>query len=119
MGTTFKKINHPYVKLTVRQQEVLHIMATTEDIEDAEIACEGIECWIGNKRISYKTVKALLGYILISGWEFGSEVGIQYLHINESGKRYLAGEQMLYRVNDPNNEGELMWTDKPLIVPWF
>jgi len=113
-----KTINHPYVKLTPRQQEILHLMSGAEDTYNSEIVCEGIHCWLGTIRVSFKTVKTLLQYVLISGWKFGANT-VQYLHINESGKRYLAGERLLYQVNDPKNKNKMMWTDKPIIVPWF
>ena len=87
--------DHPFVELTKRQFEILQLMMT----ENEEMICEGFQCWVGTKHTNWTTAKGLLKYCLISGYEL-DKVGVQYLHINESGQAYLAGEKLIYSVSD-------------------
>lgn len=67
---------------------VLSAMAAAEradDIEDAEIACEGLQCWIGCDRISRSTVNALLRLTAVSDTSL-SEHGIQRYSLNDVGR---------------------------------
>lgn len=55
--------------LTKRQLEILRQMADAygrEDFLEAEIACEGISCWLGYERISIRTLKAFVDHIVVS-----------------------------------------------------
>lgn len=68
------------------------------DTHVEELVCDGIECWVGYEKTSYRTMKALLMYCLISGWQINSNK-VQYLYINESGKAYLKGELKIYTIS--------------------
>ena len=55
--------------LTARQLEVLQVMAARTDANDfdgAEIAQEGIVCYLGLERIGYKTLAALIDHCAVS-----------------------------------------------------
>ena len=88
-----KPPNHPFVKLTQRQFDILKKMQD----ENEEIAGSGFNWYCGDEKTNWKTVKTLLEYVLISGW-FDKIGTTHYLHINESGIRYLAGERLIYPI---------------------
>jgi len=100
-----KKPDHPFVKLTDRQFEILKKM----NDEEEEFVGKGNEWWVGYDKTNWKTAKCLLVYCLISGWEFRCS-SFQYLHINESGQAYLAGEKMIYQI--ANGENKLKKVDR-------
>ena len=52
--------------------------------EPAEIACEGLACWIGTHRTSHGTVDALLRLCLLS--DVSDEGGIRRLRLSEAGR---------------------------------
>lgn len=54
-----------------------------ERFDDAEIVCDGIECWLGYRRVSYRTVKALLKLMALSFDESG---GAQHYTLNDTGR---------------------------------
>lgn len=94
--------DHSFVKLTKRQWEVLKLMHDT----DEELVGSGRYWYVGYEKVGIKTVYALLRYVLISGWDSGRDAcgALQYLHLNESGRGYLSGEEMIYTVNDRNGK---------------
>lgn len=56
-----------------------------EDFDEAEIVCEGRECWLGLGKISRKTVYQLLQLCLISdSGEKGK--GVERYVLNEEGR---------------------------------
>ena len=82
------------LKLSKRAREILVILRDTED----ELFYSGGQWWVDNAniRIGRTIPKFFLENILISA--SGDKIGrIQYYHINECGKRLLAGEEKLYR----------------------
>lgn len=55
--------------LTKRAMEVLGLMKAAQDQEDwegAEIVCSGIDCWLGETRISRSTVTCLVRHVAVS-----------------------------------------------------
>ena len=55
--------------LTTRQVEVLQAMAKAhaeERWDETEIVSEGIVCYLGNDRISWKTLNAFIDHVLVS-----------------------------------------------------
>ena len=73
--------------LTKRQLEVLQQMAAAylrEDWDEAEIAEEGIETWLGGERIGRITLKAFIDHTLVSADDFCSS-GFQRWSINDTG----------------------------------
>lgn len=59
----------PREYLTKRQLEVLQHMAAAharEDWDEAEIAGQGLECWLGDERVGRKTVEALVSLMLVT-----------------------------------------------------
>lgn len=86
-------------RLSKTQRAVLEEMANEEEAErydDAEIVCCGIECWLGSRRISWRTVRALLCCILISEDDEGK--GVYRYRINGSGREVLRDESALARI---------------------
>lgn len=60
--------------LTKRQLEIMQQMADAEDrdeLEDMEIVSEGIECWLGDHRTSWKTLQALIDHTVVSCDDLG------------------------------------------------
>ena len=84
--------------------------------KDEELVVEGMACWVGLERTGWRTAKALLKYCLISGWQFGRRE-VQYLAINESGRRYLRGERLIYPVTD--NYGGTKMAESIEIAAWW
>jgi len=57
-----------------------------EDFEDAQIVCSGIECWLGLRCISRRTVYGLLRLMVIKPcWESATE----YFEITGTGRSVL------------------------------
>lgn len=76
--------------LTRRAREVLQQMADTDAADDdAEIVCERGQCWLADDRIAPRTVRQLLMAVLVGCDGFGDR--IERYHINEAGRRLLAG----------------------------
>ena len=68
-------------------QELLLLEA--DDEADPAIVCEGLECWIDDRRTSWRTVRQLLQAVLISDTSWGD--ACRRYELNESGRRYLQG----------------------------
>lgn len=73
--------------------EELKSAAAREDWENAEIACCGIECWLGNRRTSWSTVNALLRLVAIS--DNNDNGSVRRYSINETGRAILADESQI------------------------
>ena len=74
--------------ISYNAQEILKKMVAAdadEDYEDAELVCEGRECWLGHWRIRRAAVNELLLNCLIS--DRGEEKGIERFAINEDGRK--------------------------------
>ncbi len=70
--------------------------AEREDrLEDAEIVCDGIECWLGLRRVSYRTVKSLLRLTALSFSDLG---GGQHYTLNETGRELLKRPELAHDV---------------------
>lgn len=54
-----------------------------ERYEDAEIVCDGIECWLGERRVSYRTVNSLLRLMALSYSGLG---GASHYTLNGTGR---------------------------------
>lgn len=52
--------------------------------EDSEIVCDGLWCWLGERRVHRKTVRALLRLVAIS--EQSDSGGVQRFVINGVGR---------------------------------
>jgi hypothetical protein len=80
--------------LTKRAKEVLTILRDTED----ELVHLNGQWWIddANIRISPQTANLLLGNLLISANSANAGKS-EYYYINEACKRWLAGEDKIYR----------------------
>lgn len=104
-------------RLTTTQRELLKEMASAEDAEnyeDAEIVCQGIECWIASRRVSWRTVKALLCCVLIS--EEGDH-GVYRYTINGSGREVLKDDGALARIREALLSGSAVGSDgRPIDV---
>lgn len=76
--------------LTPAMKRLLVAMRTAEeanDLEDAEIVCDGIECWLGDVRTSRATVNRLLCLTLVSESSWGG--GTDVFTINDAGRAVL------------------------------
>ena len=76
--------------LTPAMLRVLDGMRAAEErgeLEDAELACDGLECWRGDDKTSRATVTRLLQLTLVSpsAWSGGSEV----MPLNDAGRAVL------------------------------
>lgn len=78
--------------------------------DDAEIACEGLECWIDLRRTTWRVVNALLKLCLLKDDGFGKGcTGFQ---------RFVPNCESYRLLDDPNYEPiiiEAMRTGKPVI----
>jgi hypothetical protein len=84
--------------LTPTQRLILTTLRDAEDASDfhnAEIVCEGIECWIGYMRISRATVNALVRMVLLHYDKVG---GAEHYTINGSGRAALEDENVIERI---------------------
>ncbi len=57
---------------------------------DAEIVCEGRECWVGSRRISKRTVNGLLRLMAISRSSYGGDDAMELYTINLTGRSLIA-----------------------------
>ncbi len=88
----------PEVLLSVAAQRVLKRMLETElaeQFEEAELVCDGAQCWIGLDRTSRTIVNELLRLALVRD-EGESGKGIERYTLNEDGRR--AAVDPTYRV---------------------
>jgi hypothetical protein len=76
--------------LTRRATQILNSMVeaeTRDDHENAEIVCEGITCWLGEDRLSRRTVTVLIRHVAV---RLASEPGsLERYVINETGRNIL------------------------------
>jgi len=76
--------------LTKKMLEVMQLMYDAEladNLEDAEIVCDGRSCWLGLERVPRKTVDGLLCFVAISLEEMGTQV--ERYTLNETGRMLL------------------------------
>lgn len=83
--------------LSKRAVVILKQMASHEDTEGGELACEGIECWVGDERTSRSIVRQLLECVFMK--DVSDTGGIERYVINESGKRFLLGKKPYFNGN--------------------
>ena len=79
----------PEVLLSVAAQRVLKRMLEAElaeQFEEAELVCDGAQCWIGLDRTSRTIVNELLRLALVRD-EGESGKGIERYTLNEDGRR--------------------------------
>lgn len=85
--------------LTERAHEILqqmHSAEAQEDWENAEIVCDGIECWLGLTRVSRRTVTCLLRHVAVS---MASEPGsAERYTLSGTGRRILVDPSVADRV---------------------
>lgn len=79
------------MRLTPTQREVLEMLEGGE-----EIVCDGLECWIGLRRIAARTVSRLLYMCLIREERMG---GYRHYSINGTGRAALKDEAVIDRVH--------------------
>ena len=75
--------------LTKRQREVLAVMAAHPDDEEGELVYERGIAFLGDERVSARTVTALLRACAIRN--DGEAGGLERYHINGTGRALLAG----------------------------
>lgn len=84
--------------LTPRQREVLEKMRAADDAKDydnAEIVCDGGECWLGDEKLSRRTVDELVGMVLLS---FDNLGGAEHYTLNGSARAALDDESVIMRI---------------------
>lgn len=82
--------------LSKRALEVLRSLKAAEEAqrwEEAEIVCDGLDCWMGDQRISRATVNRLLRIVALS---FDDNGGAEHYTLNGTG-RALANDPGLVR----------------------
>lgn len=87
--------------ITERTRQVLQMMADAEDRRDyanAELVCEGLECYVGLERTSRSVVNTLLRLVLVRCEDFGNG-SVERYTINADGRKMLA---------DPNYVPEIV-----------
>lgn len=87
--------------VTKRQWQVLRTMQeqeAAENYEDAEIVCDKGQCWLGDERISARTVNELLLWIAITEHDEGK--GVRRYTISGTGKAALDDHAVPERVRD-------------------
>lgn len=57
--------------------------------EDAEIVCDGVECWVGARRIARATVNVLLRLCLVADQSEGNG-GVEHYGLNDEGRALAA-----------------------------
>lgn len=75
-----------FVGLTPAMLQVLQDLDQAEReerYEDAEIVCSGIECWLGDRHVSCRTVKSLLKLMALSFDDMG---GANHYTLNDTGR---------------------------------
>lgn len=76
--------------LTPGMRRVLELMARAEDEgrhEEAELVCEGIECWVGLARTNRAVVRLLLRSLLVR--DVSDTGGIERYAVNDTGRAAL------------------------------
>ena len=81
------------ITLTERQRQLLTILSNGGDL-----IVDGLEVWCEDERTSYTTFDFFVKHILISS-DDGNPDGA-YWHINEAGRKLLAGERAIYCLAD-------------------
>ena len=100
--------------LTKAQRVVLAELRDTE-YPDNEIVCDGRECWIGQRRTSWRVVNSLLCMMAVSDCSDTSR-GARRFIINETGKNILADERNIPAVVAlVQKGGAWTWKDGKLI----
>ena len=83
------------------------------DNQDEELIGNGLEYWFDLEKTHWNTVKVLLQYCLISSYKFELEKNeLQYLHISDSGIKYLNGEKLIYHIVDKNDYKKLIYSER-------
>lgn len=85
--------------MTPAQIRLLFEMSSAKDAgdyADAEVVCCGIECWIGLRRVSWKTLKGLLQWCAIS--EERESKGVLRYTLNATGEAALDSPEVEQRV---------------------
>lgn len=85
-------------RLTPREREILAHLQAAEDSGDdyeAEIVCDGGQCWMGSERLRQSTVDSLLRKVCLSHNNLG---GADHYTINGTGREALKDESVIDRV---------------------
>ena len=93
-------------KLTRAQRRVLTQMRDAE-YPDNELICDGLECWIGRTRTSWRVVNALCWMMAIS--DCSDENGCPRFAITETGVHILKDESNVEQVINAARKGGA-WT---------
>lgn len=72
--------------ITKRQLEILRIMRDDEE----ELVYYGGEAWLGNERVSSRSLFALLRVCAISLDTFSKVGAFERYHLNETGRSYIS-----------------------------
>lgn len=101
--------------LTPAERAVLRQLQDAE-YPDNEIVCDGRECWIGDRRTTWRVVNSLLGMVAISDVSDEGK-GARRFTINESGRHILADESNIQRLATAIlKSGAWTWKDGKLVV---
>ena len=73
----------------------MHDATVREDFENAEIVCEGIECWLGIRRVACVTVDMLLRLVCLSE---DSENKVRRYTINGTGEAVLRRPELVEEI---------------------
>lgn len=77
----------PLTKAMLNVLRKMNDAEVADNLEDAEIVCDGNACWLGLDRIARKTVDGLLCFVAITLEEMG--VKVERYTLNGTGKMLL------------------------------
>jgi hypothetical protein len=69
----------------------MHEAEVADNHEDAEIVCDGGECWLGVRRVNRNTVNALLEVLAVRHDTLG---GADHYTLNDTGRSILARPEL-------------------------
>lgn len=88
-----------YHLMTKAALQCVEEMALAEEslrYEDAEIVCEGLECWLGQRRVARRTLQVLIRLVLVS--RQSNEGECERYALNEDGRAMAADENYEPRI---------------------
>lgn len=98
-----------------RTLEELRDATDQERYEDAEIVCDGLQCWLGMRRVAWMTVNKLQQFVAISDVS-DENGGARRFTINETGREILKDESVIYELMKAlRTGGAFTWKDGKLV----
>jgi hypothetical protein len=80
-----------------------------DELDEADIMCDGGQCWRGDDRTSRDTVNRLLGLLLISECSWGG--GSEHFTLNDSGRAVLRRPELADELKAAVLEGRAFTID--------